>query len=70
MNVEEVFFSIGRDIKQRLAESDSRAEPQTIRINQPDQAAGGAQTAQKSACCASLGIGGNEDKDDGKYITN
>lgn len=24
MNVEEVFFSIGRDIKQRLAESDSR----------------------------------------------
>ncbi|KAJ8533803.1 hypothetical protein K7X08_007127 [Anisodus acutangulus] len=26
MNVEEVFFSIGRDIKQRLAESDSRAE--------------------------------------------
>ena len=53
MNVEEVFFSIARDIKQRLAESDNRAEPQTIRINQPDQGAGGAQTAQKSACCGS-----------------
>lgn len=53
MNVEEVFFSIARDIKQRLAESDSKAEPQSIRINQPDQAAGGAQTAQKSACCGS-----------------
>lgn len=26
MNVEEVFFSIARDIKQRLAESDSKAE--------------------------------------------
>ena len=26
LNVEEVFFSIGRDIKQRLADSDSRAE--------------------------------------------
>ncbi|KAF3614842.1 Ras-related protein RABE1e [Capsicum annuum] len=53
MNVEEVFFSIAGDIKQRLAETDARAEPQTIRINQPDQAAGGAQAAQKSACCGS-----------------
>lgn len=26
MNVEEVFFSIARDIKQRLADTDSRAE--------------------------------------------
>lgn len=26
MNVEEVFFSIAKDIKQRLAETDSRAE--------------------------------------------
>lgn len=26
MNVEEVFFSIAKDIKQRLAESDTRAE--------------------------------------------
>lgn len=26
LNVEEVFFSIGRDIKQRLAETDSKVE--------------------------------------------
>jgi len=26
MNVEEVFFSIARDIKQRLADTDSKAE--------------------------------------------
>ncbi|KAK6140319.1 hypothetical protein DH2020_025956 [Rehmannia glutinosa] len=53
MNVEEVFFSIARDIKQRLAETDSKTEPQTIRITQPDQTAGAAQAAQKSACCGS-----------------
>ncbi|OMO97137.1 Small GTPase superfamily [Corchorus olitorius] len=53
LNVEEVFFSIARDIKQRLADSDSRAEPQTIKINQPDQAGGTAAAAQKSACCGS-----------------
>ncbi|KAJ1435523.1 Small GTPase superfamily [Sesbania bispinosa] len=53
MNVEEVFFSIARDIKQRLADTDSKAEPQTIKINQPDQAASGGQAAQKSACCGS-----------------
>ncbi|XLS56830.1 hypothetical protein HN51_006585 [Arachis hypogaea] len=51
MNVEDVFFSIARDIKQRLADTDSKAEPQAIKINQPDQAAGGGQAAQKSACC-------------------
>ncbi|KZV38950.1 hypothetical protein F511_41433 [Dorcoceras hygrometricum] len=53
MNVEEVFFSIARDIKQRLSETDSKAEPQTIRITQPDQGAGAAQAAQKSTCCGS-----------------
>ncbi|KAI4300149.1 hypothetical protein L6164_033559 [Bauhinia variegata] len=53
LNVEEVFFSIARDIKQRLADTDSKAEPQTIKINQPDQGAGAAQAAQKSACCGS-----------------
>ncbi|KAK7833119.1 ras-related protein rabe1c [Quercus suber] len=53
LNVEQVFFSIARDIKQRLADTDSRAEPTTIRINQPDQAAGAGQAAQKSACCGS-----------------
>ncbi|KAK6140269.1 hypothetical protein DH2020_025965 [Rehmannia glutinosa] len=41
------------DIKQRLAETDSKTEPQTIRITQPDQTAGAAQAAQKSACCGS-----------------
>ncbi|TXG74002.1 hypothetical protein EZV62_002581 [Acer yangbiense] len=53
LNVEQVFFSIGRDIKQRLSDTDSRAEPSTIKINQPDQGAGGSQAAQKSACCGS-----------------
>ncbi|KAF7154701.1 hypothetical protein RHSIM_Rhsim01G0224800 [Rhododendron simsii] len=53
LNVEQVFFSIARDIKQRLADTDSRAEPQTIKINQADQAGGTGQLAQKSACCGS-----------------
>ncbi|KAK4373569.1 hypothetical protein RND71_008953 [Anisodus tanguticus] len=53
LNVEEVFFSIGRDIKQRLSESDSKTEPQTIRINQSDQAGTSGQGAQKSSCCGS-----------------
>lgn len=53
LNVEEVFFSIAKDIKQRLADSDSKAEPQTIKINQADNGAGASQTAQKSACCGS-----------------
>ncbi|CAN1775483.1 Ras-related protein RABE1c [Linum perenne] len=53
LNVEEVFFSIARDIKQRLADTDSKSEPQTIKINQPDQAGGASQAAQKSACCGS-----------------
>lgn len=30
LNVEEVFFSIGKDIKQRLADTDARAE---VRLN-------------------------------------
>ncbi|KAL8217030.1 hypothetical protein R6Q57_023867 [Mikania cordata] len=51
INVEEVFFSIAKDIKQRLAETDSKSEPQTIKINQPDQASSGSQAGQKSACC-------------------
>ncbi|MFQ6643180.1 hypothetical protein Gotur_017237 [Gossypium turneri] len=51
LNVEEVFFSIARDIKQRLADTDSKAEPQTIKINQADQAGGAAANAQKSGCC-------------------
>ncbi|KAK2976444.1 hypothetical protein RJ640_015567 [Escallonia rubra] len=53
LNVEQVFFSIARDIKQRLADTDSRAEPTTIKINQPDAASGTGNLAQKSACCGS-----------------
>ncbi|XP_022742687.1 ras-related protein RABE1c-like isoform X2 [Durio zibethinus] len=53
LNVEEVFFSIACDIKQRLAESDNRAEPMTLRINQQDPAASNGQAAQKSSCCGS-----------------
>ncbi|KAG6436197.1 hypothetical protein SASPL_101082 [Salvia splendens] len=53
LNVEEVFFSIARDIKQRLSDTDTKAEPTTIKINQPDGSAGGGQLAQKSACCGS-----------------
>ncbi|KAH9671143.1 ras-related protein RABE1c [Citrus sinensis] len=52
-NVEQVFFSIAREIKQRLVESDSKAEPQTIRISKPDPANGSAAAPEKSACCGS-----------------
>ncbi|KAH9618365.1 hypothetical protein KSS87_014325 [Heliosperma pusillum] len=54
LNVEEVFFSIGRDIKQRLAESDSKAEAPAggIKIGAADSA-GQASSAPKSACCGS-----------------
>ncbi|CAA3006764.1 ras-related RABE1c-like [Olea europaea subsp. europaea] len=47
MNVEEVFFSIARDIKQRLSETDSKIEPQAIRINQSNQPGSGGAAAQK-----------------------
>ncbi|CAK8561512.1 unnamed protein product [Lathyrus sativus] len=50
-NVKEIFFSIERDIKKRLADTDSRSEPQAIKINQQDPAANGGQAATKSACC-------------------
>ncbi|KAF8395288.1 hypothetical protein HHK36_019231 [Tetracentron sinense] len=52
-NVEQVFFSIARDIRQRLAESDSKAEPQTIRISKQDPATGSSTAPEKSACCGS-----------------
>ncbi|KHG11319.1 Ras-related RABE1c -like protein [Gossypium arboreum] len=51
LNVEEVFFSIARDIKQRLTESDNKAEPTALKINQQDSAASVDQAAQKSGCC-------------------
>ncbi|EPS65216.1 hypothetical protein M569_09561, partial [Genlisea aurea] len=37
LNVEEVFFSIARDIKQRLSDTDHKAEqPTSIKINHPN----------------------------------
>ncbi|XP_047330413.1 ras-related protein RABE1c-like isoform X2 [Impatiens glandulifera] len=52
LNVEEVFFSIGRDIKQRLADTDNKQDAQTIKIQKHDAAAAGpVQLPQKSACC-------------------
>ncbi|CAM8910429.1 hypothetical protein QQ045_033137 [Rhodiola kirilowii] len=53
MNVEQVFFSIARDIKERLSETDSKAEPPTIKISKPDAASGSAATPATSACCSS-----------------
>ncbi|KAF9597517.1 hypothetical protein IFM89_019431 [Coptis chinensis] len=53
LNVEQVFFSIARDIKQRLAESDSKAEPQTIKISKPDPGKGSSTAIERSACCGS-----------------
>ncbi|KAM7497376.1 hypothetical protein LguiA_021790 [Lonicera macranthoides] len=51
LNVEQVFFSIARDMKQRLADMDSKAEPTTIKINQANSGTGAGEVAQKSACC-------------------
>ncbi|CAD5197184.1 unnamed protein product [Musa acuminata subsp. malaccensis] len=53
LNVEQVFFSIARDIKQRLAETDSKSEDKTIKINKPDQATAEGSAAPRSACCGS-----------------
>ncbi|CAO1942198.1 unnamed protein product [Urochloa humidicola] len=51
LNVEQVFFSIARDIKQRLSETDSKPEDKVVNIRQ-DQGAD-ASSSQKSACCGS-----------------
>ncbi|KAL7264997.1 hypothetical protein ACSBR1_002863 [Camellia fascicularis] len=51
LNVEQVFFSIARDIKQRLAESDSKAEPPSITLSKPDAGKGSTAAPEKSACC-------------------
>ncbi|GAB4833758.1 hypothetical protein Ancab_032008 [Ancistrocladus abbreviatus] len=45
-----VFFSIARDIKQRLAESDSKAEPNAIKINPTDPA------PRSSPSCAKISL--------------
>ncbi|CAF2136938.1 unnamed protein product [Brassica napus] len=51
LNVEEVFFSLAKDIKQRLTDTDSRSEPASIMMSQTDQASGSGQATQNSACC-------------------
>jgi Ras-related protein Rab-8A len=51
LNVENVFFTIAREIKQRLAETDSKAEPQTIKISKPDPANSSSSTPATSTCC-------------------
>ncbi|KAF9600884.1 hypothetical protein IFM89_013791 [Coptis chinensis] len=53
LNTEHVFFSIAKDIKQRLAESDSKVEPQTIKISKPDPGKGSSTVTERSACCGS-----------------
>ncbi|KAL5230089.1 hypothetical protein ABZP36_028865 [Zizania latifolia] len=53
LNVEQVFFSIARDIKQRLAETDSKPEDKTIKINNKTDQGADAPAAQRSACCGS-----------------
>ncbi|CAA0811911.1 Ras-related protein RABE1c [Striga hermonthica] len=53
LNVEEVFFSIARDIKQRLSDSNARVEATTIRIKQTEAGVAGGQPAHKSACYGS-----------------
>ncbi|KAI3908319.1 hypothetical protein MKX01_027341 [Papaver californicum] len=51
-NVEEVFFSIAKDVKQRLAESETKAEVPTIKIVKQDPASSSI-TPARSACCSS-----------------
>ncbi|GLT89842.1 hypothetical protein SLE2022_078060 [Rubroshorea leprosula] len=50
-NVEQVFFSIARDIKQRLAESEFKAEPNTVKITKSDSTNTKTAAPEKSACC-------------------
>lgn len=52
-NVEQVFFSIAREIKERVVSSDSKAEPSAIKISKPDPARDATATAERSSCCGS-----------------
>ncbi|KAF3790942.1 Ras-related protein [Nymphaea thermarum] len=53
LNVENVFFTIARDIKQRLADTDNKAEPQAIKLNKADPTKGDDKALQRPACCSS-----------------
>ncbi|KAL6595052.1 hypothetical protein ACP70R_048155 [Stipagrostis hirtigluma subsp. patula] len=51
-NVEQVFFTIARDIKQRLTETVAAAtEAPTIQISRPDPGQAGAASSRWSSCC-------------------
>ncbi|XP_062187649.1 ras-related protein RABE1c-like [Phragmites australis] len=51
-NVEQVFFTIARDIKQRLTETvAAAAEPPIIQISRPDPDQAGAASSRWSSCC-------------------
>ncbi|XP_061345742.1 ras-related protein RABE1c-like [Gastrolobium bilobum] len=55
LNVEEIFFSISRDIKHRLSEGVPISESQTIKISKPDPARGSTTSATMTlipACCS------------------
>ncbi|CAH8313100.1 unnamed protein product [Eruca vesicaria subsp. sativa] len=52
LNVESVFLSIAKDIKQRLTETDTKAEPQGLKITKQDAASSSSTTTEKSACCS------------------
>ncbi|KAL1196621.1 Ras-related protein RABE1d [Cardamine amara subsp. amara] len=52
LNVESVFLSIAKDIKQRLTETDTKVEPQGIKITKQDVASSSSSTTEKSACCS------------------
>ncbi|KAL3536222.1 hypothetical protein ACH5RR_004683 [Cinchona calisaya] len=52
-NVDKVFFSIARDMKKRLSESETKAEPPTIKISKPDPEKISTAEPGKSACCSS-----------------
>lgn len=52
MNVEDAFYAIARDIKMRLADTDSKSEPSGIKINNPVLANGQLKDLQKSTCCS------------------
>ncbi|KAJ7129122.1 hypothetical protein O6H91_08G051800 [Diphasiastrum complanatum] len=54
LNVENTFFTIAKDIKQRLEEADSKPEPpaNNIQIIRPDPTKPSATSLQKSYCCS------------------
>lgn len=52
MNVEDVFFTIARDIKQRLSEAPSKTEAPTITISKPNAPKDAPENKPKSACCS------------------